>query len=219
MKFKLNIPESLSEIKLKDYQKYLKVVEDNPEATEFINIKLVEIFCHIKINDVNAIKVNDFTDIVNDIGKVFDIKKKFKQRFYYDGVEYGFIPDLENISMGEYIDLNTYLSSADTFHKAMAVLYRPITTKIKDMYLIEDYETAAKYEAIMREAPVDIFMGANVFFYNLGKELVKHTLNSLENLATKDSQLQRILAENGDGIQAFTQLLEADFGDLMMSRN
>ena len=46
MKVKLTIPTSLSEIKLKDYVRFMNVVKGSNDA-EFINQKMVECFCNI----------------------------------------------------------------------------------------------------------------------------------------------------------------------------
>jgi len=207
---KINIPTSLKEIKLKDYQKYTKILQDNPDSQEFINKKYVEIFCGLKINDVGAIKVSDWDDIIRTLNKTFESETKLIKFFKHEGVEYGFMPDLHNMSMGEYIDLTNYLTDPDTFHKALAVMYRPVTHKKKDLYLIEDYTATGQYEMVMREMGCDIYIGSQVFFYNLGRQLARHTLDSLGKLAKEDSRLQKILDENGDGITAFMRLLGDD---------
>jgi hypothetical protein len=44
-----------------------------------------------------------------------------------------------------------------------------------------NYESATKYCDLMKEAPMDVVMGAVLFFWTLGKELLMATLTSLEN--------------------------------------
>jgi len=219
MKFKLKIPTDLSEIKLKDYQKYMKMVVENEDAVDFLNLKAVEIFCNVKIKDINSIKAADFDDIVSVINTTFNKENKFKQRFTFNNTEYGFIPNLEDITMGEFVDLQNYLSDVSTYHKAMAVMYRPITHSTKDMYLIEDYEGSDKYSDIMKFTPLDVVLGANVFFYNLGNVLLKHTVDYLEGEVQTNTQAKQILEENGVGIKAFTQLLEDNSISLKTSLN
>ena len=218
MKVKIRIPESLDDIKLKDFQKYAKA-----EAEEFsqddLKLKMVQYFCGLKVPDIRAIKASDMESIIDDLSAVFLQKKDFIKSFEYAGVEYGFIPDLENISFGEYIDLNTYLSDVDTIHKAMAVMYRPIVLRSKDMYLIEEYETADKYADVMKEAPVSAYLGSQVFFYNLGKELLRATASFLEGEIMVNLELQQIFRESGAGIPQFMQLLKGSFGDSLWSLN
>jgi len=54
MKIKFHIPESTADISLKDYQKYLSISEKEEDNTDFLNLKSVEIFCGLKINDLRA---------------------------------------------------------------------------------------------------------------------------------------------------------------------
>jgi hypothetical protein len=89
----------------------------------------------------------------------------------------------------------------------------------KDMYLIEEYESSDKYADIMREFPVSVFMGSQVFFYNLGKDLVKGMLHSLEEETLTNTELRRTLEENGAGIPQFMRLLEETYGGLKQSLN
>jgi hypothetical protein len=218
MKVKFTIPESLADISLMQYQRYMDIV-DKEDDTNFLNLKSVEIFCNLKINNLRAIKAKDYEDILYDLGESFKSKTPFKRTFKYNDTTFGFIPDLENISMGEYIDLETYLGTTKDWHKAMAVLYRPVTLERDDMYLIEDYETADKYSDIMAASPLDIYLGTQVFFYNLGRELSKHILVSSDSLMLMDSQLMRILDGSGDGTAPYMHLLQERFGDSMTSLN
>ena len=55
-------------------------------------------------------------------------------------VEYGFIPDLDEVSLGEYIDLDNNASKWEQMHVAMNVLYRPIKTSKVGKYNIEEYD-------------------------------------------------------------------------------
>ena len=219
MKIDLTVPNELKDIKLKDYQKYMKVVELSEEDTELLNIKAVEIFCHVKFKDVSGIKLTDFEDIILMIDGALKQSNKWTQKFKLKGKHFGFIPKLDDMSIGEYIDLSNYMSNTQTFHKAMAVMYRPITQEANDMYLIEEYEGADKYADIMKESTLDIMLGANVFFYNLGNELLKHTVESLEGQENQSTQVKQILGENGAGIKAFTQSLEGIYLPLDVSLN
>ena len=126
MKLEISIPTELKEIKLAQYQAFLKIAKDN-EDSEFLHQKMVQTFCGIDLKEVAEIKYKDVVEITNSLGKMFDIKShKFINRFKLGGVEFGFIPNLEDMSFGEYTDLDTYITNWDDMHKAMAVLYRPI---------------------------------------------------------------------------------------------
>ena len=202
MKLEISIPTELKEIKLAQYQAFLKIAKDN-EDEEFLNQKMVQTFCGIDLKDVAEIRFKDVLEITESLGKMFNVQShKFINRFKLGGVEFGFIPELEDMSFGEYTDLDTYIGDWDNMHKAMAVLYRPITKKgLNNTYEIEKYNGSITYSDVMKHAPLDIVFGANVFFYNLGNELLKSTMNYLENNKEIQTILQQHNLENdGDGI-------------------
>jgi len=178
MKVSVAIPESLKDIKLSQYSKWLKISKDQDNSV-FLQQKMIEIFCNIPLKAVNHIKVKDVEYICSKIVNSLEEKPKFKNRFKKENKEYGFIPQLDNMSFGEYVDLDTYLSDWETMDKAMSILYRPITHTKGDTYTIEDYEKADKYD--MKNLSLDIVFGCMVFFYNLRKELQNHILNYLDN--------------------------------------
>ena len=209
MKIKLNIPEKLSEMTLGQYQDWLKVSEGK-ELDTFLQQKIIEIFCGLTLKQVMLIKASEIDRLVADISNIFKEEPKFIDRFDYGSKEFGFIPKLDDISFGEYVDLDTYLQDWQLMHKAMAVLFRPITLKRKDNYLIEDYESAEKYD--LKCMPLDVVFGSLVFFYHLRNELEKHILNFLANQTEiKVSQELRAFLKNGAGTAPFMDLQKVTF--------
>jgi hypothetical protein len=110
--------------------------------------------------------------------------------------------------MGEFIDLDKYISDWQQMHKAMAVLYRPLKHKKGDLYLIHDYEGTEGFAEIMLDAPVNVAMGAMLFFYHLGNELSKHLTDSLVSQLKEDSEFQQTLEQSGVGSSQFTHSLK-----------
>jgi hypothetical protein len=221
MKFNISIPTELSEVKLSQYQKFLKVAKDNEEA-EFINQKMVQIFCGIDLKSVAEIRYKEVIEITNSLGRMFDVNAhKFIQRFKMGGVEFGFIPSLEDISFGEYTDLDTYISDWDNMHKAMAVLYRPIKKEgLNGSYEIEKYNGSVTYSEVMKHAPLNVVLGANVFFYNLGNELLASTMSYLESQKEVMTILQEVNSlQDGDGIVQSMLSLKETLQDLMPPPN
>jgi hypothetical protein len=125
------------------------------------------------------------------------------EHFTINGVRFGFIPNLETVTSGEFIDLENYLKE-DIF-KAMAVMYRPIKKQHKDLYSIEKYSGTDKYADVMRNAPTSAYIGATVFFYNLLNEL----LNAMPDYINKNlTDLEhQTLEKNGVGMSQLMQLL------------
>lgn len=219
MKLELNIPTHLGEIKLLQYQKFLKIAKENEES-EFLHQKMVQIFCGIDLKDVASIKRKDVTTITSNLGELFNKNHKLITRFKLGGAEFGFIPNLDDMTQGEYVDLDSYITDWDEMHKAMAVLYRPITNKIGDRYQIEEYKGSISYADVMRHAPLDVVLGAVVFFYHLGNELLKSTVTYLEENQTKMGIANKHnLANDGDGIVHSMLFLRETLEDLMKFQN
>ncbi len=216
MKANINVPTELNEITLKQYQKFLKV-QDSSKDNNFIQTKMIEIFCRVKPQDALSIKLSDANRIANLISNMFEEKPDLVKSFYLGGVEYGFVPDLDEITLGEYIDLDTYMGDWENIHTAMNVLYRPIKQKLSDKYLIEDYNVETK--DLLLHMPMDAVFGSIIFFYRLGIELSQTMMNYLKNKEEKQLLDVLDLQRNGDGIQAFTDSLEEILQDLKISLN
>jgi hypothetical protein len=216
MKLQITIPTSLEEITLEQYQKFLSIAKDNPDG-EFLQHKMVEIFCGIDLKNAAKISYKDVNEITNNLSNLFNQKYELKRTFKLGDTEFGFITNLDEITLGEYTDLDKYISDWDMMHNAMAVLYRPITKRLKDKYQIEEYNGSYTYCDAMKYAPVDVVLGAVVFFYNLGNELLKSTIHYLEN----NKEFQNIvnnhnLEVNGVGIAHSMLLLKEMLEDLKM---
>jgi len=132
MKLELFIPTHLNEVKLAQYQKFLKIAEQN-EDSEFLHQKMVQYFCGVDLRDIANIKHKQVMEITASINEMFKVSHKLIPRFKMGGVEFGFIPNLDEMTQGEFVDLDTYISDWQEMHKAMAVLFRPITKTINDM--------------------------------------------------------------------------------------
>lgn len=208
MNVEITVPSKLSDLTLEQYQVFMRLV-DKEDSEEFISQKMISIFCKIKLSQVVYFNARSVSETVEHLNGMFNEDKKFIHRFKIGGKEFGFIPSLEDMSFGEYIDLETNIAEWDSMHKAMAVMFRPITKEKDDKYDIEPYEGTATYSEVMKYAPLDVVMGAMVFFYNLNNELLMATLHSLEVEAIKmDSQRKNSSASHGDGINLYTQSLE-----------
>lgn len=218
MKFQLKVPATQADIQLSKYQKYAKIVQDNGEdvAEDFIRAKILEIFCGVTLKQAYDLPLKQLDDIVLHILELMNKKADLQRRFTMtdpsgNTVEFGFMPNMDEMSLGEYIDLEKYIGDWSTMHKAMAVLYRPIIAGKNEFYEIEEYQGSDKYADVMKDAPVTVALGAMVFFYRLGKELLKATIHYL---AEEARQVVRRAENNlseasGDGINQSMHSLRA----------
>ena len=215
MKVEVYIPDTLSEITLGQYQKYLKIQSEN-EDENFLAIKMIEIFCGLRGDTIMSMKAKSIRDITAILTNMFNEKPQLVKEFKMGKKTYGFIPKLEDMTFGEYVDLDTYIGDMPNLHRAMGVLYRPIKLKDKEKYLIEDYKGEESEK--MKNMPMDAVLSSIIFFYNLGMDLSKAMLNFL-NEEEMDLVQQQILEESGGGINHFSVSLKEILEDLRISLN
>jgi hypothetical protein len=169
---KIQVPTHINDITLEQYQKFA-LINTEEQDKEFFMFKTIEIFCGVDIALVSKMRLSDAESISNEVLEVLQQNVPFTNKFELDGVKYGFIPDLQAISLGEFIDLEEGLSKDKDFHKAAAVMFRPIVKEFGELYTIDGYEASTEAHHIMKQAPVGIISAAIVFFYNIAKELLK----------------------------------------------
>lgn len=217
MKIEINVPTSLNEVTLGQYQNYLKIAENNPEGN-FLDAKMIEIFCGIPLSDSYKLKMSSAAAIVDIITELLNQTPKHTERFELNGIEYGFIPDLDEMSLGEYIDLDNNVSKWEQMHVAMNVLYRPIKTSKVGKYNIEEYDV--KNPEKMKDMPLGSAIGSVFFFLHLGMELSEHTIHSSANQTEMEAiQGQLTSEQSGVGINQFMGSLTEILQNLKISLN
>lgn len=192
------------QIILRDFQRYAAIQE--PTQGD-----MIKIFLNKTQNEVDKIPLEKFNELVAEISEAISKESKFTPTFKLDGIEYGFIPNLEEITYGENRDLTGYLNDWQTMHLAMAVSFRPITLKKGGKYLIEEYNGTSATAEIMRDCPLDIVQGMNVFFYNLMNDL----LNCIPKYITTEVVNLAALEASGAVIKKSIPSVKATLLDLM----
>lgn len=135
-----------------------------------LNNKLLEYVCEgtetqLKDGNMLLIKLMSKLDV--------DLKQSLIQRFEYNGKEWGFIPNLDEITIAEYIDLDNYFRDGEQLHRIASILYRPIVKKMGKTYMIEKYEGTDKYSSELEGLEYSVISSAMVFFCNLEMELLR----------------------------------------------
>jgi len=212
MELKVIVPTSLSEITLEQYQRFARLEGDD----EFLTKKALEIFCNVPLEELPNIRFKDVSGVSKHLNAMMKEKPSLTNRFVLNGQEFGFITSLENITYGEFVDLDSYMSDIQELHKTMAVLFRPLTQKVGKRYTIEPYESAIKYCEEMKQAPMNVVMGAVLFFWTLGNELLSSMLTSLEKEIPKmTTPPKHNSPSDGAGITPSIPLLKGMLDDLM----
>ena len=210
MKVNLRIPTSLNEITLGQYQEFAKLEDNTKINPAEIQLKMIEIFCNVSELVARGMRATDIAEICEMLNNMFDTQHQLVSKFKLNGVDYGFIPELDDMSFGEYMDLDTFIGDNDNIHRAANVLFRPIEFKRGDRYTIKEYDSNTSETA--KDFPLDAVLGAIVFFYTLGKDLSIVMLNSLDKKNERDLAQYLISLPNMDGsihsMQSLTEILQ-----------
>jgi len=207
---KITIPEHLGDIKLGKYKEFiLNADEENGDQLALYY------FCGLDGDMQEGMKKKDLDEIRNQLGEVLSEKPALTKSFQYNNKEYGFHPKLEDISLGEYIDLDTYLKEPyKEAEKILGVLYRPITKKMFGRHDIENYDPDKHNGLGFQDLGADIFMGCLLFFYRIVTDLQITFLKSLEKEKNQDMMHNPNSVESGDGMESYIKLLKAISSDL-----
>ena len=188
---KLIIPDNWSDITIDTYQKYVKLQEGKGSEKNKI-VKSLALLCNTTPSIVKKMAYKDLLEIMEIIKKMIDTepsKEKFRKVFTFNKEEYGFCPNLSNISTGEYIDLESYCKDPiENLHIIMSILYRKITFKRNERYAIEDYNPDEFKEELFKDCPMDIALNCLGFFLTLGEQLAR---TSHSYLVAQEKKLQK----------------------------
>ena len=195
MKLTITYPESWAEITLQQYLEYYKFVKPY-EGTDEFAIKSLQSaalhFCKVPGEYLYKLPEKSFDKVAKCLHKLFaDVNKTpLIKEFTVDTTTYGFIPDLDNMTYGEYLDLVEYTSSKEMWTYMsilMSILYRPITQRMGKLYTIESYNGTvdARIELFKHAMTMDVVFGAVAFFLNLQKDLRTGILTYIKKVMTE----------------------------------
>lgn len=210
---KIEIPEALADISIEKYKKFIMMAtEDNGDEQALYH------FCGLTPDQQENMKKKDRDYIREKIAAVLAERPMLTQTFTYRGVEYGFHPKLEDISMGEYVDLDELLKEPyKNAEKVLGILYRPITKKMYGRHLVETYDPDRHDGRGFQDLGADIFLGCLLFFYRLEISLLVTFLRSSqkEEEMNQPSTDKRSSQESGVGMAQSIRLLEVISQSLM----
>lgn len=201
---KLTVPSNLHEISLSKYQTYLKEFENSKTQKNqetYLALKIIEIFCEVSEEKAKQINQIDANKVVNIILDLLSKEQELVLSFQLNGITFGWIPKLDDLPFGEFLDLNNNIDNFENIVVAMGVLYRPIIEHTAEgKYKVESYQ-GEKYHDVLKDMPMSAVLGATVFFWTLGMDLVTSTHKSLEHQLSKMSSRMKVsLPKNGVGL-------------------
>lgn len=176
----LKVPTSYSDITLKQWIELQNELESYKDDEQAITALMLYHLCGLEPKYLKSIAVDDYALVKQELESFLGNTDLPLQRIItIDGIEYGFEPNLSQMSYGAYADITQYkqLTIDKNWAKVMSVLYRPIKHKKGDMYSIEAYDGVMR-EDMFLNVGMDIHFGALFFFVNLLMDLLKGILKS-----------------------------------------
>jgi len=167
-----NLIDSWSDVTL---ETWLKLIDfETGTKTEEAEATL-EALSDIPKRLVKELALSDVAAIMSKVGELqANQDTELKRIIEINEVEYGFHPDLDSITLGEYADIEQFIKNGiDTnLPELMSVLYRPIKEKKNDIYIIDAYDGNIRMRTEeMKQMSAEQVQSALVFFYTLGKVL------------------------------------------------
>ena len=214
----VTVPTSWSAVPFKKYLSLQRDLEDN-KGDELAQEHFL--FYHLTgmtPDILSGLDTNTYTQIKSDLwGFLGQADFELKRIIEVEGIKYGFEPNLAKMAYGAYLDLSSYkdLQLNEDWKDIMTILYRPLTTKVGELYEIEKYSGFKAWEVDKwDEVGMDIHFGCFFLFRNILKDLQVDTLKSLKNqvgtLANGDSISER----SGEVINRLHTLQETVFSTL-----
>ena len=196
---KLTVPNSLADISVKQYKELTDLNIDKHENKWLV--EAVCILCNLERSLVEQLTVDELSRINTIVAKITDEEQnnqELQKKIEYKGKKYGFHPNLSKLTVGEFADLETYMEGGmfENLQEVLAILYRPVTREKSKLYEIESYEPSQIKTDAMGECPMDVAIGAVVFFYRIETALA----NALP-LSLPATARQTRLPKSGDGTQ------------------
>jgi hypothetical protein len=127
---------------------------------------------------------------------------RHEQTFLVEGMRLGFIPDMDALSLREYIDLDSYAKEIwkggevvnyKYLPDLLCILFRPVNSMLGEYYDIDPYnvDRLPRYKRYIESMTMDRVNGALVFFSTLLSDLIVSSLDYLEQeMRTKMETLQ-----------------------------
>tara|TARA_R110002012_G_scaffold93304_7_gene226308 strand:+ start:1731 stop:2330 length:600 start_codon:yes stop_codon:yes gene_type:complete len=164
-------------------EKWVKMTDFGNKTKSEQAEKTIALLSNMPKDMIKKLELSDVAAIMSAVGQLQqDQETGLKRIIEVEGEKYGFHPDLDLITIGEYADLETYIKMGleQNMPEVMAILYRPILEQKGKLYSIQPYDGEIKMRAeVMRKMPAEQVQSALVFFWVFVNELLRIMPSSL----------------------------------------
>ena len=199
-----NLIESWSDVTL---EKWIKIIDKETGSKTKEAEETIAALSDIPRELINELPLKDVAIIMSKVAELQSEQETvLKKTFEIEGVEYGMHPNLDELTLGEYADLETFIKNGieNNMPEVMAVLFRPIKEKNGSAYTIAAYdgEIALRAEE-MKKMSAEQVQASLFFFSNFARELLTILPSYLmERTQEIKEQLKTEISQNdGDGLE------------------
>lgn len=159
--------DTWSKITIADYQEIVNI-EGDTEVQKAV--ELISILTNSDVSDIRKYPLNEFFTLNERCKFVYTTSPdaNFNKTFILNDIRYGFIPDLNYISTGEWLDCDNWKDkSIENMNNYAALLFRPVVKYVDDMnYTIEEHtpEGFSRRAELFKDISLTWVYGAQVFF-------------------------------------------------------
>lgn len=200
----ISIPQSYADISLKRWLALQKEIDNYKDDQDAVNALILYHLCGIDIKWVSGLDINAYDSIISDLNNFLNDTDLPLQKFVtIDGVEYGFEPNLSQMSYGSFVDITKFdnFTIDKNWSKIMNILYRPVIDKKGDTYQTKPYVPDDNHEKWLG-VNMDVHFGALFFFVHLSIDLFNSTLKSMKGMELPPN-INSILEKSGKLIHRY----------------
>ena len=185
--------------------KWIKLIEAQTGTKAKEARETIAIMSDIPKSLIDEMALKDVAILMSKLSELQAEKDtKLKKIIEIEGQQYAFHPNLDDLTLGEYADIESFIKAGleKKMPEIMAVLFRPITEREKNVYAIAAYDGKIAIRAEkMKQMSAEQVQSALVFFWHfvmglceiMPSFLVEQTQEIAKDLETKTSQ------KSGDG--------------------
>lgn len=185
------LPTSWDEVSLGQYSKLMLSIEKDGSTEIELMIKSLEALVGIDGGILSKVPIKQLREAYNQLGELISTtpNNELSRVIEIDGIEYGFIPEWDDFTLAEFVDLDNYLQDSwNNMQKIFALLYRPIKSRDDNKYIIDTYSLKnikERRELFNNRLSIDTVYGALVFFCAIGTKHIESMHSSLVREAEK----------------------------------
>ena len=178
----------------------LQEIHTLPEYDDKIDL-MVNVLSILLDKDPSDIENMLVTDLLEEYNRWEFLKEQPKEELIpiikNNGKRYGII-DLDKMTLGQYGDIEEYLSDGNIFdniHKVLSVIYLPVKkyNRLTHKYEVEEYSPSTEREDMFKELTMDILYPTILFFCHIVSHYIVDLQHSL--VEKKEKELMEMISQ------------------------